>query len=231
MFGGETPKHSFKQMIAQEKVEKLHLVFSALPQEAQDWLGSEEAARLTEEINSRHGLTSGQEYLIPELLFRLVTDDLAPSEFTAALKDALKLDLETSRVVTKEIREKILEPIAQPLGILGIDLGQMAYVNLTPQPPTAPAPSAPPPTINQPPSFPPPDQPFIIHQEGVVAPIGPIRPINPIGPTGRTPPANPPKVIIERVVHYNPHLTPLTRMQPQIKVGGKIKVPKSRWFV
>ena len=217
-------------MITPEQAEKLHLVFSALPQEVQDWLGSDEAARFTEEIGNHYALSGDQVYVIPELLFRLVTDDLTSSEFTTNLQEALKLDLETSRTITKEIKEKILEPIAQPLGILGIDLEQMAYITPHPQPPAIPIPSTTPKTITQPPALPPPDQPFIIHQEGGMAPIGLINPIKPPA-MGQPPPINPPKVIIERIVHYSSYLTPLTHANPQQKKRSKIKIPKSRWFV
>lgn len=227
-------------MIAEEKAQSLHLVLQSLPEEVRAWLNSEEVGDLITLISQNYLLKDQQLYLLPELLLRLVTSDLEPAAFTAELQRGLGVDETTAKKITSDLKQKVLEPIRQPLGIMGIDLNLLEFRTPLPAPPPPPPLPPPPGRVSQPPTAPTlPNQPFILYQEKALEPVGLVRPILPptlqLFPKTAGPPAGgateAPQVQVERIVHYTNLYTPLTRLALKKKAEPKISLPRSRWFI
>ena len=208
----------------------LYAVFRTLQPELRAWLTSDEVMAAIETIARAFILSKSQERQMPILILRLVTQDIPPESFKAALAERLGVSPDIAAHVAEKMREGILSPVEQVLRFNGVDVGAIGLdAPVTPSPVPAPMPAAPAPLPVTPqpnPIAPPaspnqidplpaaaPMQPFILHAEPKAAAPEPIKPsfsFTPPSPTGSGG-QRAPKVIIERVVHYGALITPLNQ--------------------
>lgn len=63
--------------------------------------------------------------ILPDIVSRLVMRDILPQDFIARLKEEVGVSEEKAKVVAKELKEKILEPIRYALVNWGVDINQI----------------------------------------------------------------------------------------------------------
>ncbi|MDO8585212.1 MAG: hypothetical protein Q7R85_03820 [bacterium] len=122
--------------------QELRQAFVELPDNVRQWLASEKILAVVIDINERLEYFGDKVSVIPWLITRLATKDLAPKYFMSELRDYLVVSDDEARAITEEIDKRILRPIEPALNRLDIDLnslylGQAAPVaaqNLAPQP-------------------------------------------------------------------------------------------------
>ncbi len=197
--------------------------FQNLPEAIKNWLASSHATDAIAAINKKLGIKEARRSILPQLILRLVVNDLEPQDFINELSGELKINYPTAKALTEEIESKILKPIENPLQQeLSIDM-KLLYggapapiaapkaVVETPAPApvaAAPQPQIPVkiPTIVQTPTrqeMPAPEiKPRVIYKERTL-PVSEEPPVN-IKPASAIWPAN--KI---RVVHYSGSVTPL----------------------
>ena len=225
-----------------EQIARLYVIFKTLEPEIKEWISSDDTAVIVKAIVARFVLSHEQERKVPILVLRLVTQDLPPESFKAELAKELGVDENMAKEMTYAIAKDIIGPIAPTLRYGGIDTNLLGFNAPptspselrragAPEPQRIPAPEALiPPKANSP-------QPFILHEEPQIN-----APTN----TGRsfsyTPHINeptdgkiPPRVVIERVVHYSELRTPLnvatTHKDALNPERARIKTPQSKWFI
>src|SRR3989344_4563299 len=94
-----------------------------LPKPVKEWLSSETAAYLVGEINDRLGLDEEKSAVIPNLILRLVTQDLEAVNFINEISEELGINWQAAKAVAEDIEKKILKPIENDLRReVGIDL-------------------------------------------------------------------------------------------------------------
>lgn len=123
----------------------LTAAFQSLPESIRQWLSDEHVAAIIDDINQRLNLTeeNGREEIIPHLILRLCVQDLDPRQFINELSHWLDIGFESAKILTKELEEKILQPIAEPLKTsVGVDLRMLSFA--VPEPRSAPPPTPPP---------------------------------------------------------------------------------------
>ena len=214
-----------------EQIASLYTVFKTLPDEVTTWLTSEQVSAALATLGKQYVLSDEQSLELPFLLLRLVTENIPPEQFVGELSRSTSLPTDTVQRITDEIKTTILTPIEKPLRFLGIDIALLKF--------GATAPAATPPSPIKPiqKTSSSTTQPFILHEEPSFTPtpqpvLGFTPPPQEVGRFTPPPPTTPPKVIIERVVHYSLLYTPFTQAslqknRPEKQVG----VPKSKWFV
>lgn len=115
--------------------------FIDLPEKVREWLTSERVTFTIIELNKKLDLIGNSLSVIPNLVTRLVTNNLEPKNFIQELEDGLGLDSEQAVEISKEIVEKILKPIDLQLKETGV------FANLifggTPVPPAPATPAVP----------------------------------------------------------------------------------------
>lgn len=183
----------------------LYAVFKTLQPELRAWLTSDEAMAVIEAIAGEFVLSKAQERQIPTLILRLVTQDIAPESFKAALAERLTISPDIATQIAESMRTGIFAPVEQVLRFNGVDVsaigldtplrpsdsgGQAPLRSPTPPAP-APMPIATPPTPMPPPTLQPtptqpastapaptpaPAQPFILHAEPKVSAPEPVKP-------------------------------------------------------
>lgn len=62
---------------------------------------------------------------LPDLVFRLVSREILPQDFTAKLAEELGVREKKAHAVTRELKEKVLEPIRYALVNWGVDINQI----------------------------------------------------------------------------------------------------------
>ena len=108
----------------------LQIKLQDVPQEIRHWFGSEKTTLLIMDINQKLKLVGEDRRIIPKLLLRLEVKDLNPQYFTSELSSQLKITHESAKFLAKDIEEKILEPIRQPLLEWGVDAGLIEFSHL-----------------------------------------------------------------------------------------------------
>src|SRR3989344_5858485 len=149
----------------------------SLPEELRLWLASDATREEVKKINTELDLQEDETRLIPHLLFRLTVKDLEPQHFVETLSDWLDISPSSANVIAKEIKERVLAPVAGPLRSSGIEINLIQPTTIetrpfivAPPPPTLPPlakPDAPPPPppprlpieIKPPPAYEPPPPP------------------------------------------------------------------------
>ena len=79
-----------------------------VPQEIRSWLGSDGVTFYLIDLNNRLSLTDFGMTLIPNLLYRLVIQDLPAQNFTSTLSEELDLTPNSAKEIAKEIEKKVL---------------------------------------------------------------------------------------------------------------------------
>src|SRR3989338_4391191 len=86
-----------------------------LPKPVKEWLSSETAAYLIGEINDRLGLDEEKSAVIPNLVLRLVTQDLDTTNFINEISGKLDVNWQTAKAIAEDIEKKVLRPIENDL--------------------------------------------------------------------------------------------------------------------
>ncbi len=214
-----------------EQVAHLYLALKTLPADAQTWLASDTAAEEIITISKRYVLSDNQEIHLPFMIVRLVTQNIPPENFKQEIMKKLAIDQELADRITDALKEKILMPIEQPLKFAGVDIDLLRY-NAPAASMALPVPQITPSPATTDKSFSAvQDKPFILHEEPSSSPQQSSFIFNADDTINQSLQTAPPKVIIERVVHYTALRTPLTQAAVMIKEkAGRITIPKSKWF-
>lgn len=213
--------------MTEEQISNLYGTLKTLPPEARNWLTSDEIVAAVAGIAQELVLSRAQEIQIPLLILRLVTQNLPPENFKQEMIEILSINQELAEKIIDALKEKILMPIEKPLNFAGVDINLLRYN----APAASPAETFP--VITTPSLTPVPTQnkPFILHEEPSLSPQPSSFIFNSEDTINQSLQTAPPKVIIERVVHYNTLRTPLTQAAVTAKEkAGKITIPKSKWF-
>lgn len=243
-----------------EQIARLYVIFKTLQPEIKEWIASDDTSALTKAIAARFILSDEQERKLPILILRLVTQDLPPESFKAELAKETGIDAELAKNITEAIAKEIIEPIGAALRYGGVNTALLGFnaPPTTPHPVSEPAPRPipepqaeiptdtvrtatektpePPPSLTQPSETSLPN-PFILHEEprAATAQSG-TRSFNYSSQADTTETGvTPPRVVIERVVHYSQLRTPLNvavthNNTPESK-RTKPKLPQSKWFL
>lgn len=217
-----------------DQIINLYAAVKTLPPEAAAWLTSDDLVIRVTALSKELVLSREQEIQLPLLILRLAAQNLPAENFRQETMDVLNADQKLTDNIVDALKEQIFTPIAEPLMKAGIDIDRLRYnapgaVPLSPiskkTPETPPLPN----TANKP---------FILHEEpssfpqkntaSVAAPSFIFSPGDTVNPSLQS---APPKVIIERVVHYSPLRTPLAQPAAKTKKrNADVTVPKSKWF-
>jgi hypothetical protein len=104
----------------------LHDEFSKLSPLIRSQITSVETVEMISGINEDAGIYSSERRrVVPVLIFRLVTKDIAPEQVIQALVSELQIKPEDAKHLAEEVVERIFAPIKQSLGELGIDVGKV----------------------------------------------------------------------------------------------------------
>jgi hypothetical protein len=230
-----------------EQIARLYVIFKTLQPEIKEWIASDDTSAIVKAIAARFILSDEQERALPLLILRLVTQDLPPESFKAELAKETGVDAELAKSITEAIAKEVIEPIASALRFGGVNTSLLGFN--APASPTEVAPATPTPIPipdPQPVTLKPenevsptdttPTKPFILHEE-------PRATVNAAPDGGRSfnYPASsgsignsPPRVVIERVVHYSQLRTPLNVASTNKNIPSgdraKPKLPQSKWF-
>ncbi len=239
-----------------EQIARLYVIFKTLQPEVKEWIASDDTAAIIKAIAARFVLSDEQERALPILVLRLVTQDLPPESFKAELAKETGADAELAKGVTEAIAKEVIGPVAAALRYGGIDTNLLGFnapaapaghaEQAVPRPAPAPqaevvtpaqapAPEAPKPATAQPPVAS--QKPFILHEEPQAAASGSSGANRSFSysPQTETGTKVPPRVVIERVVHYSQLRTPLNvaGARKSILQGERPqpKMPQSKWFI
>ncbi len=234
-----------------EQIARLYVIFKTLQPEIKEWIASDDTSAIIKAIAARFVLSDEQERKLPILVLRLVTQDVPPESFKAELAKEMGVDTELAKNITEAVAKEVIEPIGAALRYGGVNTALLGF-NAPPSAPQAaeqatPRP-APAPQIkenavtSQPVETKPletsPSSPFILHEEprataGATANGG--RSFNYSPESAEGDGKIPPRVVIERVVHYSQLRTPLNVASAQkstsAHTGVQPKMPQSKWFV
>ncbi len=96
---------------------------SELPKEVRTWISSERVTHLVGGINNGLNLKSeDNRRIIPRLILRLVTQDIASQDVIKELSDEFDISPSSARVIAEEIDKRILQPIQKQLfNDVGVD--------------------------------------------------------------------------------------------------------------
>jgi hypothetical protein len=209
-----------------EQLDKLYTIFRTLPEDAKDWFNSDEAAAKTADIAREFVLSEAQEGALPLLVLRLITQNITRQALPAALAEAANLDRQTAERVAAALVERVVGPALPALRFAGITLNETAPAPAAPpMPPPMPAPTPQQPTANE--TAP---QPFMLHEEASAEQPSAETAAAPFvfaPKTAAEPERKPITVVIERVVHYSHHTTPLHKPNPH---KNPMRRPFSRWL-
>lgn len=118
----------------------LAAAFNSLPEQIKDWAASLQTTYLIMELNKKLGFKNEKITIIPGLIFRLVTQNIDPSNFINELSHELNISFQTAKSIAQEIEERILRPVENELRRdVGVDV-KLIYFG---QPHAKNAPSAP----------------------------------------------------------------------------------------
>ena len=177
---------------------------------------------------------------------------MPPESFKAELAKETGVDENLATNITEALAKEVIGPVAAALRYARVDtnlLGFNAPAEAArpieqPQPETSPVPATPKPSVaTEPPVIPTPaptpTEPFILHEEPRVnanTSASPNRqPSYAAAPEENLTGKIPPRVVIERVVHYSALRTPLNTAGrgSAVSHGAKPepKLPQSKWFI
>lgn len=112
--------------------------FESLAEGVRDWITSDAAGQIIEELNVRHSVDDGAIIVIPRLITRLLTGMLDPENLHPALKYYLPL-LNPRQIadIAISVKNRLLKPIGNSLkGLYAIDIERIQTAPL-PETPTA----------------------------------------------------------------------------------------------
>ncbi len=229
-----------------EQIARLYVIFKTLEPEIKEWIASDDTAVIIQAIAARFVLSDEQERALPILVLRLITQDLPPESFKAELAKETGVDEGLAKSITDALAKEVIAPIGAALRYGGVDTNLLGFnapsISSTPIPPPAPQaiaetplpPQIAPAEIVEPPLTN--QEPFILHEEpqkteeampnanrsfAYTPPIGEIV-------DGKIPP----RVVIERVVHYSQLRTPLNVARTDKNAPpANQNLPQSKWFV
>lgn len=96
--------------------------FESLPTAIREWAASSQTTYLIMEINDRLGFKNEKIRIIPRLIYRLITQDLDPIDFTNELSHELNIGFQTAKSIAGDIEIKVLAPIEMELkNDIGVD--------------------------------------------------------------------------------------------------------------
>lgn len=224
--------------MTEEQVLNIYTAFKTIPAEAREWLTSPETSTHIIAIAQQLALSDDQIPIIAFLLVRLTAQDIKPEGFRQEVMRELIVDNALAERIVDAVREKILLPIARPLQFAGVDITLLQYNAPAHTPSETPKITPPPkftamsmPPVTNKPLDPIQGKPFILHEESQPSMPQPSFSFTPDTATVPQNQSTPPRVIIERVVHYNNLYTPLNQKGVNVKEQKeKIRMPKSRWF-
>lgn len=90
-------------------------MFSALPESIKEWLASEELVFIITEIETKLGLSDEKILVIPNLILRLIVQDIEPQEFISELSKELGVEFLVAKTIAEDIERKALRPIETEL--------------------------------------------------------------------------------------------------------------------
>lgn len=90
-------------------------MFSALPESVKEWLASEELVFIITEIETKLGLSDEKILVIPNLILRLIVQDIEPQEFITELSKELGVEFPVAKTIAEDIERKALRPIETEL--------------------------------------------------------------------------------------------------------------------
>ncbi|MDO8430017.1 MAG: hypothetical protein Q7S73_01455 [bacterium] len=128
-----------------KEFKNLGAAFESLPPNVKERLSSLQTTYLVTEINQRLGIKNERGIIIPKLIFRLVTQDIEPTEFINALSHELMVSFTTAKSIAEDIENKILKPIENELRRdVGVDVkliyfGKPGSASAAQKPATEPA--------------------------------------------------------------------------------------------
>ncbi len=214
-----------------QQITTLHAAFRTLQPEIREWLTSDEVLAATGAIAERLILSRAQEIQLPLLIVRLVTQNIPPESFKAEVVQALTLSPEVAEQIISSIVETILAPIAPALSFAGVDVALVGF-NAPTTPFKLPEASPPTPFKYQETNL---NKPFILHEEPPAPRVESPRPSFLFVPSESArfeKTAAPPKVTIERIVHYTNLRSSLTEPNASAPANAPtaIQKPNSKWF-
>ena len=89
--------------------------YQSLPEHIRDWISSDTVTFSISETNSRLGLKEWRRRIIPELVLRLIVQDLDPVDFINEISRGLQISFQTAKSIAEEIENKVLKPIETEL--------------------------------------------------------------------------------------------------------------------
>ncbi|TSC95823.1 MAG: hypothetical protein Athens101426_594 [Parcubacteria group bacterium Athens1014_26] len=96
--------------------------FESLPPAIREWAASSQTTYLIMEINDRLGFKNEKIRIIPRLIYRLITQDIDPIDFTNELSHELNIGFQTAKSIAGDIEIKVLAPIETELkNGIGVD--------------------------------------------------------------------------------------------------------------
>lgn len=245
-----------------EQIARLYVIFKTLQPEIKEWIASDDTAAIIKAIAARFILSDEQERALPILILRLVTQDLPPESFKAEVTKETGVEAELAKQITEALAKEVIEPIAAALRYGGVDTNLLGFnapatspsglretsaaaprpvEQKTTQPTSTPITEKPQMTTEVTPTQTPEPaptiaQPFILHEEPRPTADGTPKTAQSFNyqvqpEAGKIPP----RIVIERVVHYSNLRTPLNVASTNKNVPQgerpKPKLPQSKWFI
>lgn len=231
-----------------EQIARLYVIFKTLQPEIKEWIASDDTAAIIQAIAARFVLSDEQEQKLPILILRLVTQDLPPESFKAELAKDVGVDEGLAKNITEALVKEVITPIGAALRYGGVDTNLVGFNSPAPRSPNealaklgspqsevVPPPSTPVKIIE--PSVASPSKPFILHEEPQKTAVTPnaSQSFTYAPQLGEVADGKiPPRVVIERVVHYSELRTPLniatTHKDALNPERVKSRIPESKWF-
>src|SRR3990167_3204629 len=113
--------------MTEEQIDSIYIAIKSLPQEAQNWLNSDEINRETALIAQQFILSDKQKIKLMFIILRLAAQNLPPENFKQEMVKVLVIDQNLAGRITDALKEKVFAPIEQPLKIAGVDINLLKY--------------------------------------------------------------------------------------------------------
>ncbi len=97
------------------KPSPLHLAIQSLPEEIKEWLSSERVILILETMYKNFNIQEDKARTVSDYIARLAIQDLDPRDFVNEVSHELNISFDSAQHLTKEIEERIFEPIATQL--------------------------------------------------------------------------------------------------------------------
>ncbi|MDE2001625.1 MAG: hypothetical protein KGI60_03635 [Patescibacteria group bacterium] len=90
-------------------------LFAELPDKVRQWLSSEELVFIITDIENKLGISDEKTIVMPNLILRLVVQDIEPQDFIGELSNELGVDFSVAKTIAEEIERRALRPIQDEL--------------------------------------------------------------------------------------------------------------------